>query len=258
MKGEGPTIRSAALFVAAGAVCIYGATILGNVGTVVAALGGTFVFAGIAAYALGSERTLPFAVAASYSKSVRENQRALVDEFGLSDEPVYVPRTDRIPTATVVFRQSEAVSLPDESAGLGVFTTPDGELGGLSLYPAGADLFDQFERTLVTEVSHQPERLAVQLAESITEGFELADEVVPTVERDETTLQFEVKEMELPDDVGFDHVVQSFLATGVAHSLDCPVVARTNLDGDDAVVVCRPVDVETSVDTTRSHASSVD
>lgn len=257
MNPERSRSWAALLFVVDGVVCFYGATVVDGLGEVLIALGGTFVFAGIISYTLSAERTLPTAVGESLYGSVDANERALVEEYGLSSDAVYIPQSGREPSATVVYRWSNDVPLPDESAGLGLYAI-DGELTGISLYPSSSDLFDHFERTLVDEVSHLPEQLVMQLSEALTDGFELADDVVSTYDSTNGLLEFEMNGLALNREAGFDNPIQSFLAVGVACGLDCPVVARTDDvgDRDGAVVVCQlltkepTTEMETTLPTT--------
>jgi len=201
-------------------------------GMLLIAVGATFLFGSIAAYTLDTDKHLPLTVHQSVHTDMVANQAALVDEHGLLNTLVYIPRT-RSDGHPVLF----VPKYPDHTLPRGVeldlmFTGSEADRSaGIALRPLGATLVGRFEAMLAGELSDTPEELAVQLSDGLTEGFELASRVETDVQSDNDVVQFEVTGSIYDRSDGIEDPVQSFLAVGLAKGLGMPVSVESRSTG---------------------------
>jgi len=226
-----------------GLVSVLGAAFLPPVRQVLLALGGTGLFAAVLTYYLTPERFVAANVGEAVYESLAANGTAAVAELGLADVRIYAPAGESGNSVRLYVPQDSTGELPAPGDLDEVFvTTDDGR--GLSLRPTGEPLFEEFERALTDELSTAPERLAAQLAEGLTEQFEIARSA--TTDADANRLTIGVTGSVFGSVARFDQPVASFVAAGVVRALGTPVrtVVRPG-DGDraDYLVTCRWDDV---------------
>ena len=249
--------RTAVGFVGVGVLAAVGGLLFPDARTVLFALAGTGLFAGVLTYYLTPERFLAAGVGHDVYRALADAGDRLVDELGLADHRLYVP-SDGLQTAWLYVPQRDAYATPDEHDLESLFVVGedrDDRSRGLSLYPTGGALFDRFEEGLSGSLAEAPGSLATQLADGVVEGFELATSVRADVSRpdqadesgaDESRIvvSFGVTDPTIGSLERFDHPVSSFLAVGLASGLDAPVeVDTTPAEGDraDYVVTCTVV-----------------
>ena len=234
---------SAVIFASFGGAAVAGGIVLTGTRTVLFALGGTFLFAASLAYFLSSEPYLQTMITESVYSDLAVNEATLVSECGLQNEFVYVPRSRDDPSVSLFVPKSDDYRLPSDEELNSLFIRSDyDQLQGVSLRPAGYTLFTKFESSFASNVSSSPEELATQLADAVVEWCELANNVTAYVEAEEGHAVFTIHDDVLGSPRSFDHVLQSFLAVGLAVGLDRPVTLRTASttedDGSDYTVVC--------------------
>lgn len=243
-----------------GVFSIAGATIFPAARTVLLALGGIGVFASILTYYLTPERVVPETVGSSVYQAHAATGRSLLDELGLTDQPVYVPLNDgrdteadaRTPTdrsssrppVRLFLPQSTSYELPAAEELTHLFVAPDetDTHRGVALKPTGASLFAEFERALTGELAVAPATLAAQLSDALVEQFELVEGTTVEADADENRVSIGVRGCVYGDGTQFDHPAASFLGTGFAHGLGRPIAVETTGVDDtraEVVITCR-------------------
>ena len=239
-------------FAGLGLLAAAGAATYPDSQTVLFALSGTFFFAAILVSFLTPERRVRATVSEDIYTGLAANEAALIEAYDLQGTQIYVPRNrgddsdsgtidDSVPAWLFVPRYAD-YGLPsgDELESVLVVSNADQGLG-LSLIPSGSRLFREFESMLKSDLSGSPDDIAVQLADGATEGFELADRIIPNVEAGKRRVTFGVIDSAYGPVDRVDHPIQSFLAIGLAVGLDRPVVVETTVaEGrSDYVITCR-------------------
>lgn len=231
----------------------------------------TFLFAAVLLWFLTPERRVPWRVAERVYSDLAANESALVAAYDLQGTSVYVPdpgggtegEAGNPPARLFVPRYADD-ALPEDDRLQSLFVAAEGEgYRGLSFVPSGGSLFREFESMLDGDLSESPEGISRQLADGVTEGFELADRVSSDVSPVDGRVTFDVSDGVYGPIDRFDHPVQSFLAVGLAVGLDRPIVVEsTPTEGTAShVVKCRwPATTATERETTvpASRASEVD
>jgi len=167
------------------------------------------------------------------------NTEALLRDVELGERHVYAPTTYTTKgftavALTVPATAGEQVSIDRNRRP--VFDTADpSDQASITLYPAGAALFDAFEGMVVTDLSADPVELATQLADGLVLGLELAEDVEPNVDAAAGTATIAVTDPRFGPLDQFDHPVASFLAVGFATGLGVAVTLDTAPDR----VVCQ-------------------
>ena len=208
------------------------------------ALAGTGLFAGVLTYFLAPERIVPASVGERAYAAFGALGATLRAQLGLSDETLYLPtgrgETEFESVLLFVPQHSEYVH-PDPATLDTGFVVSDDERGrGLAVRPTGAGLFPEFA-SHVGSVAETPEDLAVQLADALVESFALADGVTAEVGSDGESATFGVVGSAFGSVERFDHPIPSFVAVGLARTLDRPVsveVATADDDRADYLVRC--------------------
>jgi hypothetical protein len=225
--------RTARAMAALGLIGLVTAAVFPALREVLVALAGTGGFGAVLLYYLTPERF----VAAPVGERVYEARAAtgaeLVADLGLSDRRVYVPDDGDV---RLYVPQDPDAALPDSFDGS--FVVAEGARG-LALTPTGAGLYREFESDLGTDPATDPPVLADQVADALTEGFELVATARPDAAEDR--LSVAVADSAYGDVDRFDHPVPSFVATAVATALDRPVDVETEpVDDDraDVLVTC--------------------
>jgi len=233
--------RTALALIAVGVLAAIGGVLAVNVRTVLFALAGTGIFLGILTYYLAPEQFLAASLGREVYGAMADNEASIVAELGLSDARIYVQAGEDGPVRLYV-PQSERVPLPDENELDETFVVEGGH--GLALRPAGAPLFEEFERALTGSLATEPDALASQLTDALVEQFEIVESVEQSSSGDADSGQLTVGVVDSaygPLDQ-FDPPVVSFLGTGLARGLAVPVAVDIEPEGNervDAVVTCR-------------------
>lgn len=236
VRAQQATYRRTAvgLFVV-GAIAILGGIGFPESRSVLFALGGTGVFAGVLTSVLTPERFVSARVGSRIFQALRADRDAITDELGLGGDPVYVPGDD----VRLFVPRYDAKPLPDEAAFTDLFVVPDSpERGGVAFYPTGGPLFEEFENTRDRSLESDLDAMAPAIADALVELFELADGVDYDVDTATGRLTFELSRPGLGDPTSLDHPIPSFLAVSVAHALDEPVRVEVT-DADSLSVTCR-------------------
>lgn len=217
-----------------GVIGLIGGVVFTDARSVLFALGGTGVFAGVLTYVLTPERFVTASVGARVYQALRADRDAMLGELGIGGDPVYVP----VDGGRVFVPRHEGTPLPDAAELADLFVVPEeSERGGVAFRPTGAPLFDEFETTRSRSVDATPHAVAPVLADALVELFELADGVDHDVDTETNRVTFEITGAGLGDPTGIDHPIPSFLAVGLARTLDATV--RVEVRDDPLTVTCR-------------------
>lgn len=232
--------RSAVALAVLGALAAVGGLLFPTARAVLLALAGTGLFLGVLTYYLSPEQFLPASVGREVYGALAANERAVVDELGLSDGRLYVPVEGRV---RLYVPGSTGDSLPDDDALGETFVVGEGR--GVAFQPTGQALFAEFERALTGELADEPAELARQLREGLVEQFELVESTEQSVPEETTAESGELRVGVTGSAFGsveqFDHPVPSVLGVGLARGLDEAVAVEVG-DGServDALVTCR-------------------
>lgn len=220
-----------------GLAALLGAVFFSGVRDVLLALSGTGLFAAILVRALTPERFIAASVGARIYEAYATTGTQLIGDLGLTSEHVYVPTGG---TARLFVPQYQNYDLPDESALDGTFIVTDDQRRGVVLEPTGSGLFREFKRDLSDTPPSDPGALAEQLTDALIDGFEIADRARPDTEPGRLSVAVNGPAYDRID--SFDHPIPSFLAVGVAATLDRAVTIEVTQETDDradALVTCR-------------------
>lgn len=244
--------RTALGLFAVGALALLGALAFPDSRTVLFALGGTGLFAGVLTYYLTPERFVAAETGERVYAALSATGRELVAELGLRDDRVYAPArpVDESFAGVRLFvpqRPDFAVPEPDRLDSL--FVVGDEYERGVSLPPSGGALYREFETAMADDVGSDVDVLVGQLADALVEGFEVAESASADADPENGRATFEVADSVYGPVDGFDHPVASFVAVGLAENLDAPVATQVTADADgggDHLVACEwnPEDAE--------------
>ena len=216
--------------------------------TVLFALGGTGVFAGVLTYVLTPERFVSARVGARLVRALRADREAIVDELGLRGEPVYVPGEE----VRLFVPRRENGSLPDRSDLTDLFVVPeDADRGGVAFHPTGGPLFEELEAAHDRPVDATARTTASVVADALVELFEVADGTDYDVDAGTNRVTFEINGAGLGDPTGIDHPIPSLIAVALVRTLEAPVRVEVT-DDDPLTVTCRydsPTDADAATDT---------
>lgn len=217
-----------------GAVGVLGGLIFADARTVLFALGGTGVFAGVLTYVLTPERFVSARIGARVVQALRADRDAIISELGLAGEPVYVPADD----VRLFVPRRASTPLPAVSALTDLFVIPESpDRGGVAFHPTGEPLFEEFDASRPRSVDPTPHAVAQAVADALVELFELADGVACDVDTETNRITFEIDGADLGDPTGIDHPIPSFLSVGLARMLDASV--RVDVREDPLTITCR-------------------
>lgn len=229
--------RSALGMAALGALALGGATVFPTQATVLIALGGTGLFAGVLTYYLTPERFVAVSVGERINRAHTRTVAELIDELGLSGERWYVPTPDQPEYARLFVPQQADVEPPSSVTDtLVVSEDPDGR--GLAVIPTGDGLYDHFVETVTGEPAADPAVVARQLSDAIVESFELADATGVDADREGGRVVVQISGPVYGDLTDPDHPIISLLGVGIATSVGGPVrVEVADDDWSDGLVV---------------------
>ena len=234
-RAKQATYRRTALgLLAVGALGLLGGVVFPDTRSVLFALGGTGVFAAVLTYVLTPERFVTASIGSRVYQAVRADRDAMLGELGIGGDPVYVP----VDGVRAFVPRREGAPLPEAAELADLFVVPEESAhGGVAFRPTGATLFDEFETTRSRSVDATPHAVAPVLADALVELFELADGVNHDVDAETNRVTFEIASAGLGDPTGIDHPIPSFLAVGLARTLDATV--RVEVRDDPLTVACR-------------------
>ena len=234
-RAKQATYRQTALgLFAVGVIGLIGGVAFSDARSVLLALGGTGVFAAVLTSVLTPERFVTASVGSRVYQALRADRDAMLGELGIGGDPVYVPADD----VRVFVPRHEGAPLPDPDELADLFVVPEeSQHGGVAFRPTGAPLFDEFETTWSRSLDTTPHAVAPVLADALVELFELADGVDHDVDTETNRVTFEIAGADLGDPTGIDHPIPSFLAVGLARTLDATV--RIEVRDDPLTVTCR-------------------
>ena len=216
--------------------------------TVLFALGGTGVFAGVLTYVLTPERFVSARLGARVARVLRADREAIIDELGLQGEPVYVPGEE----VRLFVPRRERGSLPDRSDLTDLFVVPaDADRGGVAFHPTGEPLFEELESAHDRPVDATAQTTASVVADALVELFEIADGTDHDVDAETNRVTFEVHGAGLGDPTGIDHPIPSLIAVSLVRTLEEPVRVEVT-DDDPLTVTCRygsPTDADDATST---------
>lgn len=241
--------RTAIGFYLIGVVSILGALLLSEVSEILFAIGATGLFAGLLTYYLTPEQFVAASISERISSAYSETLAALITDLGLQETQVYVPVGEspgqQLSAVLLFIPQAARYEIPTEPTP-GVNVSDETSARGVIVVPTGGVLLQEFERAIDGSLLTSPAQLADQLAEGVTEQFELADSVstelapIPTkkdlsspeqaptatetaVESPAKTRLTVVVEEPIFTPGKIDQPIISFVAAGIARAIDAPV-----------------------------------
>jgi hypothetical protein len=227
--------RTAVSLLFVGVLGIAGGAVFTDARTVLFALGGTGIFAGVLTYFITPERFISAEIGARMFEAVRADREATIDELGLRGEPVYVPGD----TVRLFIPRDADAPLPDSGSDLDLFVVPeDPTTGGVAFHPTGVPLFEEFSDTMDQSLGPRPQSAAPVIADALVNVFELADSVESAVDTDTQRVTFEISGAGFGDPSAIDHPISSFLGVSLVTTLDVPVEV-TITDEAPLTVTCR-------------------
>ncbi|WP_266081698.1 hypothetical protein [Haladaptatus caseinilyticus] len=226
-------------------ICTLAAFVFPESQTVLFALAGSGGFGAVLTYYLTPEQVVPASIGERAYSAFAKTGDAVSAELGLQDTTIYIPEVGtptQTSTSVRLFRPQHArYKLPSTDALTSVFVVTDTEAEyGISLYPSGAMLLDEFKK-MTGDISSERDELAAQLAETLSQGFELVEDA--TVEEVEANQQitFSITGSAYGSITRFDHPVSSFLGSGLATHLQLPVTVETvevNVEKGEYLITC--------------------
>lgn len=229
--------KSAAGLAALGLLAIAGGALLPTARTVLFVLGAIGLFGAVLTTYLTPERFVAASVGKAVYGSFADNEAALAAELGLADDYRYVP-TGLARGVRLFVPQAGTDGVPAVGDLQATLVATDDAVG-LALDPSGADLLREFVASLGGDLESTPDALAAQLAEALTEQFELVGRATPDADAADGRVTVAVADSAYGRVDRFDHPVASFVATGLARGLDRPVDLDVTDGGDEWIVTCR-------------------
>jgi len=237
--------RSAAALTLVGVLAFAAGGIVANARTVLFALGGTGVFLGVLTYFLAPERFISASVGEAVYASLARNEDRLVDDLGLADERVYVPRARAgadggARDVRLFVPQRAAYELPNDDELDDLFVvTDDGRRRGVSFRPTAADLYADFERAVSGGPSADPAALATELRDALVEQFELVRSGQVDADPDGGRVSVRVRDSTVGRVDRIDHPVASLFGVGLGRAVERPVTVAVTVpdDSEDGHVV---------------------
>ncbi|GKZ14738.1 hypothetical protein [Haladaptatus sp. T7] len=232
-----------------GALAGLGGLLFPSSQTVLFALAGTGLFAGVLTYFLTPEQFVSASVGERTYAAHAATGAELVETLGLSGTSVYLPAgnaADENAGVRLFVPQHREYDLPDGDDATTLFVVTDDERKrGVAVPPTGAGLFHEFEG-MVGGTADRPRELANQLADALVEGFELVESATPDVDED-GRVTVAITGSRYGEVDRFDHPIASFVAVGLVRGTDRPVTlesAESDDDRSDYLVTCRFDDEE--------------
>jgi len=237
--------QSAATLFGIGVLVFAAGIVVESARTVLFALGGTGVFLGVLIYFLTPERFISASVGEAVYASLARNEAQVIEELGLEDEWVYVPRdagSEGSAGAVRLFVPQHADSeVPDGDALDTLFVvTDDGRRQGVAFRPTAAELYADFEQAVTGESSTELSVLVTELRDALVEQFELVESSQVDI-HSEGRVVFRIQESTMGRVDQFDHPVMSLLGVGLGQAIGQPVTVEITAIDDvesEFIVTC--------------------
>ena len=230
--------RTALAMAVIGALVGGGGLLFPSSRTVLFALAGTGLFAAVLIYFLTPEQFVSAAVGERTYAAHAAIGDELVESLGLAEATVYLPTgnaTDANAGVRLFRPQHREYDVPPEDDADTLFIVTDDERQrGVATPPTGSGLFHEFESMVDDTADGLPE-LADQLADALTEGFELVESATSDVDEDDGRISIGIRGSQYGAVDRFDHPVASFVAVGMVNATEQPVTLDTTASGDDRV-----------------------
>lgn len=229
---------------AVGAVFGIAGLVVTSAQEVLFAIAAAGLFGAVLTRYLTPEQFVPLDMGVGIYTTMAENEAAVADQLGLSSTRLYLstPRGLRLFVPEVEAYDESVLDDPDELAAP-LVVSDRAARSGLSVRPVAATLLDRFAEQHRGSLPSTPRDAVVTLGEGVTDALELAGGVEPDLDSAEGRVTFSLTDPLFGDVTRFDHPVASFLASGLARSLDTPVsvdVVVTERDGRETpLVTCR-------------------
>lgn len=207
-----------------GLAALGGAAVFPPVRNVFIVLGGIGLFSGILTWYLTPEQFVAAEIGERVYTALASNEASIISELGLSDTRIYVPSDETTSTATVYIPQPAEATVESGWDQSNVFIIgSDGVPDGVAFEPTGAPLYREFERTAGTTEPPQVEARIEQISEALVEVLELTRSADIELDTTDGRATITVTEPAIGTADSFDDPVSSFVAVGVAETLDVPV-----------------------------------
>ncbi|ADQ68662.1 hypothetical protein C499_12985 [Halogeometricum borinquense DSM 11551] len=238
--------RTAIGMAAIGLCALAGAAVLPALRTTLLVLAGTGGFGASLLYYLTPDQLVPVSVGQSVFTAHDRHASSLVDELGLQDTTVYVPRVrDQEAVSPEQIRlfipQARGWELPSDDALAATFVEPDDEMRrGISLEPTGVSLLSEFADAANTNPS-EPADLADQLCEAVVEQFELSTYADAEVDTATNRVSVRAGHSAYGELTAFDHPLVSVIGVGLARGLGASVETESveSVDSDEYLISYR-------------------
>lgn len=223
--------RTALGLLLVGVTGLVGAIVFPDERTVLLALGGTGVFAGVLTAVLTPEQFITTDVGDQLFSTLWHDRQAIIDELGLRGDPMYLPGD---PCHLFIPRQpTERVSSVSDDPPVFV-TEVDATAEGIALRPTGTALYDELQSVVDkpgTTLSHS----IPPVADALVEFFAIADGVDYDIDTTTGRVTVEVSGAQLGDPTRLDHPLPSLIAVTVARVVAVPV--RLNVEYETTLVI---------------------
>lgn len=215
--------RGAVIFAFLGVLALLGASAAPAVRPTLVALGGVGLFgAALIRYLTPARFVSPETGESAYA-AFAATAEEIVSELDLRQERIYVPTSSdsdgQMPVRLFVPGRTD-FDIPDPGAMQSLFVEDDYG-GGIAVPPTGGQLFDRSQCTVRSDAAECPEQLVVQLTDALINEFELVEREMVEGEDGSVTVTFSNGAYGPLD--RFDHPVVSFVAVGLAETLEVPV-----------------------------------
>jgi len=230
--------RTARWLAVVGGIAAGAAALFPTVRRTLLVLAGIGFFAAVLTRLVTPERFVAADTAEAVNWAWRRSTDEMAAQLDLAERRVYVP-VEGTPSARLFLPVSREYELPERAALSNplVVDVPAGRRG-LSLVPAGASLFDEFERSLAEPLGDTAPSVTDQVADALVNGFELADRVERDCDAESGRATVTIHGAAYGGD-GTDGPLGSFVAVTLARALESPVELEVVDREASRVVTCR-------------------
>jgi len=211
--------------------------------TVLFALAGTGLFAGVLTYFLTPERFISADVGQRVYSATAQSFARLCDDLGLSNRRIYLAaHTDGATTESdldsrLFIPQTQDTEIPAADAFDSAFLVED-DRRGLAVQPTGGDLVTAIRDSLTEPFGDTPEMLCSQLTDAIIEDLELAKSAEYDIDQADGRVSVQFTGALYGDGTQFDHPIVSVMAVGLAAGLQT-AIETTVTESDPLAVTFR-------------------
>jgi hypothetical protein len=202
-----------------GIVATLGGVMLPDVRAVLFVTGAIGLFSGVMTWSLTPGRVVPVSVGESVYDGAMMTLTDLKDELGLQPITVYVPRGTQ--TRGFIPREHD-FEIPENISH--VFPGDTSGSGGLTFTPSGQELTREVDEIRTAQDPSTALGAVEQIANSLVEHFEVADEIVVKKSKRVRKVEITVSGSAFGPLTRLDHPIVSALACAAAQSANAPVV----------------------------------